>query len=258
MMQDDGARAVFHSLAQISVGDGMRVLFWTNRWINDRAVENIAPEMFALVPLAKKNRMLVADALWNNNWLADISGTLTVEGCVQCLRLWEDIDRVQRDETVPDAFSWTGAASGCYSPKDTYKMLCQGGTVFTMHAPLWKSYAPLKCKIFGWLALRYRLWTSNRRFRHGLAENTYACFFCDQEEDTVDHILVQCPYARQVWFGCLLAAGINVVEPRSDNTWESWWAAARGFISSRSRRGFDTLAILIVVGILYGYINNMA
>jgi hypothetical protein len=92
MMQDDGARAVFHSLAQISVGDGMRVLFWTNRWINDRAVENIAPEMFALVPLAKKNRMLVADALWNNNWLADISGTLEVEGCMQCLHLWEDID----------------------------------------------------------------------------------------------------------------------------------------------------------------------
>jgi hypothetical protein len=56
---------------------------------------------------------------------------------------------------------------------------------------------------------------------------------------------MQCPYARQVWFGCLLAAGINVVEPRSNNTWESWWAATRGLISSRSRRDFDTLAILI-------------
>jgi predicted XRE-type DNA-binding protein len=31
-----------------------------------------------------------------------------------------------------------------------------------MHKPVWRSFAPLKCKIFSWLALRRRLWTSDR------------------------------------------------------------------------------------------------
>jgi hypothetical protein len=68
-----------------------------------------------------------------------------------------------------------------------------------MYSPVWKSFAPAKCKIFAWLALRYRLWTSDRRARFGLQENPDPCFTCLQEEDRVDHILIQCPYAG--WTG---------------------------------------------------------
>ena len=35
---------------------------------------------------------------------------------------------------------------------------------------VWRSWAPLKCKIFAWLAMQYRLWTSDRRARHGLQD----------------------------------------------------------------------------------------
>jgi hypothetical protein len=110
-----------------------------------------------------------------------------------------------------------------------------------MHKPLWGSFAPLKGKIFGWLALRYRLWTSDRRQRHGLQEHMAPRFTC---LDTVDHVLVQCPYARQVWYDCLQEAGINIVEPRSDSTLESWWSAARELVCRKDRVGSDTMVIL--------------
>jgi hypothetical protein len=44
-----------------------------------------------------------------------------------------------------------------------------------------------------------------------------AYFSCLQEEDNIDHILVQCPFARQVWMVCLQAAGLVIQEPNTDS-----------------------------------------
>jgi hypothetical protein len=111
--------------------------------------------------------------------------------------------------------------------------------------PVWNSFAPPKCKIFAWLALRYRLWTSDKRFRHGLQDRSAACFWCLQEEDALDHVLMRCLYARQVWFGCITAVGLNIVEPNRDSSLESWWSSARELVRRKDRRSFDTLVILI-------------
>jgi hypothetical protein len=54
-----------------------------------------------------------------------------------------------------------------------------------------------------------------------------------------------CPYARQVWFGCITAAGLNIVEPNRDSSLESWWSSARELVRKKDRSSFDTLVILI-------------
>jgi hypothetical protein len=50
MLKDPKAREVFQSLAKIEVGDGRKVLFWSDRWINGFTAEEIAPAITALVP----------------------------------------------------------------------------------------------------------------------------------------------------------------------------------------------------------------
>ncbi|KAK1642240.1 hypothetical protein QYE76_060045 [Lolium multiflorum] len=65
-------------------------------------------------------------------------------------------------------------------------------------APMvWRSAAPLKCKIFCWLARKRRLPTNERRFRHHLSTSA-ACLSCPLDEDT-DHLLLFCPQATEVW-----------------------------------------------------------
>jgi hypothetical protein len=161
MLKYQKAREV--SLAKIEVGDGKKVLFWSDRWINGFTAE-IAPAITALVPTRRRNSRTVFPATLDNA-VADVAGTLTVENCIQCVKLWEQIHRVQRNVQEPDKFIWNGAASGQYSAKDTYAMLCQGSTTYSMFEPVWKSYATPTIKLFCWLALRYRLWTSDRRYR---------------------------------------------------------------------------------------------
>jgi hypothetical protein len=114
-----------------------------------------------------------------------------------------------------------------------------------MAKPIWRSFAPLKCKIFGWLALRYRLWTSDMRARHGLQEHSDPCATCLQEEDNIDHILSHYPYAKMVWFGCLRRLGSQLQEPQENTNLERWWTEARKRLRREDRRGFDTLVLLI-------------
>jgi hypothetical protein len=244
-MISDQASGLFQTFAKATVGDGKTILFWKDRWIHGRTASEFAPEVAALVPTRRKNTRKVGDALIQNLWIQDITGDLTVEACTQCIVLWEEIDSVQRNTQEPDTFCWSGSKNGKYNAHDTYKRLCLGQIEFSMDKPILRSFAPLKCKIFGWLAVKDRHWTSERRFRHGLQEVIDPCFTCLQERDSMNHILAQCPYARQVWFGCLRSAGLILLEPGQDSTLEDWWRGARGRVHKEDRRKFDTLVILV-------------
>ena len=62
-----------------------------------------------------------------------------------------------------------------------------------------RTRAPAKCKFFIWLVLHDRCWTAARRKRHGLQDDD-ACALCTQSSETVDHLLLTCPFSREVWF----------------------------------------------------------
>lgn len=46
-----------------------------------------------------------------------------------------------------------------------------------------------KVKMFFWLALHKRIWTAERRWRHGLQDSA-TCILCDQQAETVSHLLL--------------------------------------------------------------------
>jgi hypothetical protein len=198
-----------------------------------------------MVPKQRRNSRSVYEAILNNSWVADVADELTVENCTQCIRLWEQIEAVLRDDQEQDKFTWTCAPSGQYSAKSTYDMLCEGNITCRMHKLVWKSAATPTAKLFCWLALRYRLWTSDMRFRHGLQDASVACFTCLQEEDNVDHILMQCPYARDVWFKCLQSTRLQIQEPHQDSVLEEWWLESRQRVSKLDRRKYDSMIALV-------------
>jgi hypothetical protein len=49
MAKDTEAREVFDSVVLIKVGDGAKVLFWRDRWMNGVSAQDIAPNLLALV-----------------------------------------------------------------------------------------------------------------------------------------------------------------------------------------------------------------
>jgi len=64
---------------------------------------------------------------------------------------------------------------------------------------IWKSWAPQHCKFFIWPATNNRCWTGDRLAKTGLPHPP-ACPLCDQAGESIQHLLISCIFARQVWF----------------------------------------------------------
>jgi len=84
-------------------------------------------------------------------WVGDIAGGLSVPAIVDYLELWDTLENVQLLENQPDQHLWTPESSGTYSARSAYARFFVGSSGFEPYKRLWKSWAPLRCKIFsGW------------------------------------------------------------------------------------------------------------
>jgi hypothetical protein len=136
-LKDPEAEGVFQSLARFVMGDGHLTFFWRDRWIDGYTAEELAPDVFAMVPTRRKNTRRVAEALRDDGWIDDIHGEMTVELWMQCMRLWEAVEMVEKDVTSPDRIEWKGAESDNYTARGTYRMLCLGSVRWSMSEPVW-------------------------------------------------------------------------------------------------------------------------
>lgn len=150
-------------------------------------------------------RQTVWEGLSNRNWTQSISGGLSTAAIIDFLHLWHLMENVQLEDR-PDRFIMRWTLDGKYSAKSAYIMLHAGSVRFKGHDLIWKIWAPLRIKIFLWLAFRRRHWTGDRRARHGLQAREL-CYLSDQGRETIDHILVACPFVRELWFYILHAFG---------------------------------------------------
>jgi hypothetical protein len=123
MVKDEKARATFHSMVQIQVGDGKQVLFWVHRWIQGRSTADIAPGITMYVQKRARNARTVAEALQNNKWMLNIQGCVATLGFRDCIRLWAVVSNVKRDANTTDRFTWPLSVSGVYTETSAYNML---------------------------------------------------------------------------------------------------------------------------------------
>ena len=104
-LKDDRAREVFDSLVKIQLGRGDIIRFWTDRWIDGKSVNDIAPAILQLVPVRTRKRRTVQEALVDNRWTLDMVGELPLEGFVQCVELCAAILQVERNIEEEDLFT---------------------------------------------------------------------------------------------------------------------------------------------------------
>lgn len=108
---------------------------------------------------------------------------------------------------------------------------------------IWRSRAPLICKIFTWLALKNRVWTSDRLARRGLPHHD-ACPLCDQEQESIDHLLISCVFARSVWFADLSAWCKGKWTPKADYHLLAWCTSLAQ--EPRLRKDLNMFAALVL------------
>jgi hypothetical protein len=98
MITDHKVQDVFDSLVPIQVGTGSSTYFWRHRWLDGRAICDVAPGVHAMVSAQCANQ----HALMNNKWVNGVRGVLSLEALVQCLMLLAMVTRFVRDIAQPD------------------------------------------------------------------------------------------------------------------------------------------------------------
>ena len=193
----DSDRNLFAAATRITLGDGKTAKFWFSAWLFGEAPKDIAPTIFAS-SLHKKQT--VFSALQNGRWVQDINLTtgLSVTHIDQFVRLWIKINQIQLILGTPDEITWKHSQSGTYSSRSAYALHFLGSTATNYKSLIWQSQAPPKGKLFAWLAIQNRLWTSDRLEARGWPNQRY-CPFCRHTPESTLHLFAQCRFSGRIW-----------------------------------------------------------
>ena len=93
---------------------------------------------------------------------------------------------------------WRWSASGLFTVKSLYQFLNFRGITLTQPMLWWNLKIPPKIKVFMWLVQKRKILTKSQLIKRGWTGPTH-CHFC-QEYETVNHLFIQCPWVRQLWF----------------------------------------------------------
>jgi hypothetical protein len=196
---------------------------------------DVAPRLVATVPKKTIGKCTVLEALTDNRWISDIHGATTVGVIVEYLILWDILNTVELQMGVSDNHFWSLTANKQYSVKAAYEGFFLGSVQFEHFEKIWKSWAPAKCHYFVWLVAQ-KCWTADRLTRHGL-DHPEKCPLCDQDEETIDHMLVSCVFAKQFWFEFLRQANLQGLAPQYDIFFLDWWTQASDWSMEMQKGG---------------------
>jgi hypothetical protein len=179
--------------------NGAGTLFWVDRWLHANSLTVFAPNLITAIWKSYHKSRTVQEALANNQWVNDIRGNISQQAFVEFFLLWDMLQGFEQSPEVSDQHIWSPSASGVFTSQSSNDRFFLGAVRFEPVNRIWKTWASPKCKFFLWLATHNRCWTTDHLARRGL-EHLEKCLLCDQEEETVQHILVACVFSRQVWF----------------------------------------------------------
>jgi hypothetical protein len=233
---------MFSSSVSVQVGDGASARFWEDSWLPDGPLRRTAPNLYLAVAARRRARK-VRDALHDKQWTRDVTGAPTAAVLLEYFQVWDALETIQLDPLTPDRYIWKWTSCGTYTASSAYRAFFFGRRDLAGAKHVWRAAVPPKLKLFFWLALHGRLWTSERRKRHGLQPEA-ACALCDQADETTDHLLTSCPVTREVWSWLLNHVGLQQLAPVHTSTITDWWLQTRGQIPSQHRRAFDSMVLL--------------
>jgi hypothetical protein len=141
-------KTFFYTALLTDIGNGSSTLFWQDRWVHGKNIEDIAPRLLAAVPKRIRNSRTVLEALTDRKWLTDIKGALTVGVFADLLDVWDELQSIQLHPDREGKHIFRFATDGIYSAKAAYNGLFIRSTMAKYWELIWKTWSPPKCKFF--------------------------------------------------------------------------------------------------------------
>uniref|UniRef100_A0A803QFT1 Reverse transcriptase domain-containing protein n=1 Tax=Cannabis sativa TaxID=3483 RepID=A0A803QFT1_CANSA len=190
--------------AALRVGSGSAIDILQDPWLPDEEDPFVHTVSESLKGKSVSQLMQVGNRQWDLEILQDIFIDRDINLIVTIPLHIEDAD----------AWYWRNEKLGHYSVKSAYKVLqdIQGHTGTTANSGFWRKLwnlkVPPKVKNFLWQASTNCLPTKTQlKIKHVPIDDK--CPFCLADHETINHVLVLCPFSQACW------AGLNVGDPGS-------------------------------------------
>ena len=155
---------------------------------------------------------------------------------------------------LEDRMLWKETKDGIFSVKSLYSSLASRRDVQFPYSNIWSTCVPTKVSFFAWEAYWGKVLTLDQLKKRGrsLANR---CFLCGMEEESIDHILIQCSKARGLWELLFALFGVTWVLPSSVRDTLSGWS---GFKLGKKRRKVWNAAPLCIFWAVWKERNRIA
>jgi hypothetical protein len=190
-------RDLFATATRVRIGDGNKAKFWESNWLGDAPLRHTFPLLFAH---SQRKQRSVAQALDGNKWVADLRHRLSLPILEEFRHAWRMISLapIELQTGVPESITWILTKDGQYSTKSAYRIQFEGRARSSLKMDVWRTWGPPKHKFFAWLLFQDRLWCADRLQRCEWPNN-YFCPLCMRNLETSVHLMIECPFAKQIW-----------------------------------------------------------
>lgn len=175
----------------------------------------------AMVSPRVRSQLRVHEALENGRWANDVGPDMDAPTLMEFMVLWQRVGNIQIHVGTPDVTKWAWEPGGAYTARSAYAALFMGRQLPPTADFTWKFRAPLQCRFFVWLAMKNRCWISDRLARRGL-QHQDTCPLCNQEDETMSHIMLQCVFSRAFWLQLCTALDKPDWTPTRTSTLPVW------------------------------------
>jgi len=121
-----------------------------------------------------------------------------------------------------DEIFWTGSKSGHYKVKFGYVLQNPQVKSDWPSFLCWSKWTLPKAGAFAWIAIHKRILTSDRLKSLGITSPS-RCVLCGKAEETIDHLLLTCPFASNCWDWLRQKLGwISALPDRIEDLFKGW------------------------------------
>ena len=214
------------------VGDGSRIKFWHDSWCGDQPLKVQFPELFHL---ARAPEASVADHLCFigsiRHWDIAFSRQVHDWELETVASFMELLYSCSIRQGHLDSLCWRPSSQKIFQVSSYYSVLLNPSHISFPWRSVWKAKVPSRVAFFSWTATLGRILTiDNLRKRKVLIIDW--CCMCKSSGESVNHLLLHCPLAQDLWNLVFTLFGISWVMPRGVEDLFACWSGIRGNLNS--------------------------
>ncbi|XP_026442987.1 uncharacterized protein LOC113342770 [Papaver somniferum] len=220
---------IFLKYIHFKVNNGALCRFWDDNWLYPHSLKSCYPNLYAVSRAKDLTVAAMRPSVGNViNWNLHIPRRLNAAATAEFSLLSADLNGFKFHMCCPDEVQWFLSKSKVFNVSSTYDKLTDNDDSL-LTGPIFNLICKLKCPpkigFFLWLLAYNRLPTRDLLGRRGM-DIPQGCLFCDADE-TSDHLLLHCTFARQVWNDFMCKANWFFSMPADVNSMLQAWGLAQ-------------------------------